>query len=155
LGVLGCQIVALDPSEPVRDLGAVVVRRLLGALVVVVLAGFVFSSASARPPRLLGPGERWLPVGDWTERFCAGGDLPGDVRLHGSPDEPRGAWMTFEDGSRKELVWTAGTSARFTPALEVIGPYGNVITSEGSRITSGCPVGDASVLFVGFQSPSP
>ena len=131
------------------------VRRLLGALVVVVLVGLVISSRSASPPRLLGPGERWLPVADWTGRLCAGGGFVGDVRLHGSPEDPRGAWITFKDGSRKELVWSAGTSARFTPELEVIGPNGNVIASEGSRITGGCPVGDASVLFVEVQAPDP
>ena len=64
--------------------------------------------------------------------------------------------MTFEeDGSRKELVWSAGTSARFAPELEVIGPDGKVIAGEGSLITGGCPLGDPDVLFVEFPTPSP
>ncbi len=63
--------------------------------------------------------------------------------------------MTFEDGSRKELVWLPGTSARFVPELEVIGPDGKVIAREGSLVTGGCPVGDPNVLFVEFQTPSP
>jgi hypothetical protein len=63
--------------------------------------------------------------------------------------------MTFEDGSRKELVWSAGTSARFVPELEVVGPDGKVIASEGSLVTGGCPVGDPNVLYVDFQTSSP
>ena len=136
-----------------RDVVAVVVRRLILALVVVVLAVFMFSLRSAPTTRLLGPGERWLPVADWSGRLCAGGGFVGDARLHGSPEDARGAWITFEDGSRKELVWSAGTSARFTPALEVIGPSGSVIASEGSIVTGGCPVGDPNVLYVEFQAP--
>lgn len=63
--------------------------------------------------------------------------------------------MTFEDGSRRELVWLAGTSARFAPELEVIGPDGVVIAHEGSLVTGGCPVDDPNVLYVEFQTPSP
>jgi hypothetical protein len=63
--------------------------------------------------------------------------------------------MTFENGSRRELVWLAGTSARFAPELEVVGPEGNVIAHEGSLVTGGCPVGDPNVLYVEFQTPSP
>ena len=129
-------------------------RRATGiaVLLVVVLAG---CGSGAPSTRLLGPGERWLPVADWSGRFCAGGGFIGDYRLHGSPDDPRGAWMTFEDGSRKELAWSAGTSARFVPELQVIGPDGKVIAEEGSLVTGGCPVGDANVLFVEFQTPGP
>ena len=104
-------------AEPV----AIVVRPLMSALLIVVLAG---CGSGAPTTRLLGPGERWLPVADWSGRFCAGGGFVGNHRLHGSPDDPRGAWMTIEDGSRRELVWLAGTSARFVPELEVIGPDG-------------------------------
>jgi hypothetical protein len=63
--------------------------------------------------------------------------------------------MTFEDGSRKELVWSAGTIARFAPELEVIGPDGKMIAGEGSLVTGGCPVGHPNVLYVEFQTPSP
>ena len=63
--------------------------------------------------------------------------------------------MTIEDGSRMELVWLAGTSARFAPELEVIGPDGKVIAGEGSLVTGGCPVGDPNDLYVEFQTPRP
>lgn len=63
--------------------------------------------------------------------------------------------MTLEDGSRKELAWSAGISARFVPELEVIGPDGKVIAGEGTLVTGGCPVGDPNVLYVEFQTPSP
>ena len=63
--------------------------------------------------------------------------------------------MTIEDGSRRELVWLAGTRARFAPELEVIGPDGKVIAGEGSLVTGGCPVGDPNVLYVEFQNQSP
>ena len=63
--------------------------------------------------------------------------------------------MTFEGGSRKELVWSTGTSARFEPELEVIGPDRKVIAGEGSLVTGGCPVGDPNVLYVEFENQSP
>ena len=55
--------------------------------------------------------------------------------------------MTFPDGSRRELSWPAGTSARFTPNLEVIGPAGQVIARKGSMVKGGCPTFERGILF--------
>ena len=139
---------------PLRDRDPVAVRLLTYALLMLALAGCGQTATSPVPTRSLGPGERWLPVANWTGRLCGGGGFVGDFRLHGSPDDPSTAWMTYPDGSRKELAWSPGTSARFIPALEVVGPDGNVIAREGSLVTGGCPVGDPNVLFVEFQTPS-
>jgi hypothetical protein len=89
--------------------------------------------------RALGAGEQWLrsipPTG-----ICAGGGAVVEIRLHGSPSDWRLAWLTLPDGSTRQLSWLAGTSARFTPDLEVIGPDGWVVAREGSLITGTCTV---------------
>jgi hypothetical protein len=82
-------------------LGNAVIRRGLSiALLVLGLTGCGSPEQSASPLRALGPGEQWLPVAHWGQSFlCAGGGYVGDFRLHGSPDDPRLAWMTWPEGS--------------------------------------------------------
>jgi hypothetical protein len=134
----------------------VIRRSISGVLLLVALAACGSPALSSVPIRALGPGERWLPVADWGgNMLCAGGGYVGDFRLHGSPDDPRLAWMNWGDGSRRELGWLPGTSARFTPNLEVIGADGQVIAREGSLVTGGCPTADTGVLFVDFTTPAP
>ena len=131
-------------------------RQLSCVLLVLALAGCGSPAPSAIATRLLGPGERWLPVANWGgTMLCAGTGYVGDFRLHGSPDDPRLAWMTWPDGSRRELGWLPGTSARFTPNLEVIGPDGQVIAHEGSQVTGGCHTGDTTVTFGDFTTQAP
>lgn len=38
-----------------------------------------------------------------------------------------------------ELLWPAGYSARFDPALELLDEHGRVIGREGDPIVGGCP----------------
>ena len=113
------------------SLWAVLVCAALGAC-----ASTSIPSASIRP---LGPGETWLrsipPSG-----LCAGGGTVGEVVLHGSPSDSLLVWLTMPDGKRRQLSWRPGTSARFAPTLEVIGPDGRVIAQEGSAITGTCAI---------------
>lgn len=130
------------------------VRRIGGILVLFVsLTGCGSPAPSAAPTRSLGPGEQWLGVVQWGGLLCGGAGFEGEFRIHGSPDDPHLVWMTWPDGSRRELVWSPGTSARFTPSLEVVGPGGNVIAREGTMPTGGCPVGDPRIFFVELELP--
>ena len=97
------------------------------------------------PPRALGPGEQWVPVELWqpvngVAVACGGVGFVGEFRLHGSPTDPSIVWMTQPDGSRAELAWPLGYSARFTPLLELLDDHGAVVGHEGSLLTGGCRV---------------
>lgn len=103
-------------------------------------------------PRPLGPGEQWLrsvPPG-----LCAGGGTTTEIRLHGSPSDSRVAWLQMPDGSRRELSWLPGTSARFTPDLEVIGPDGRLVAREGALITGTCTIGPDALVAEFGPAPS-
>jgi hypothetical protein len=114
---------------------------------------------AATPPRPLGPGERWLPVANWVvdgvHLLCAGTGLVGGFFVHGSPLDPRSAWMTIPDGSRRELAWPVGYSARFVPGLEVLDDTGRVIAREGSTVGGGCETPEHDVWSVDFRSDPP
>jgi len=77
----------------------------------------------------------------------------GDVRLHGSASDPRLAWLTGPDGTERPLSWRPGTSARFVPELEVIGPDGEVVAREGAAITGTCTI-TPDYLIAEFGPPS-
>ena len=132
-------------------------RALVGwAICVAVVAagcGVYGPTPVPSPSRSLGPGEVWLTVFDnhGGQLLCAGGGTIGDFQLHGSPTDPRIAWMTRPDGQDQALVWPLGTSARFDPDLEVIGPDGTVVAREGSHISGGC--GMANGFLAEFGEP--
>jgi hypothetical protein len=139
------------------------VNRLAALALAIVLAACSAigpGTALPTPSRALGPGERWLPVANWaddhgTPILCAGGGFVGGFFLRGSPEDPRMAWMRFPDGTRHELAWPIGYSARFDPALEVLDDRGHVIAREGSHIGGGCETADPDVWSVGFETGSP
>ncbi|MFN8620638.1 MAG: hypothetical protein U0869_07855 [Chloroflexota bacterium] len=104
--------------------------------------------------RALGPGERWLRVADIAD-VCRGTGLV-DATIHGSPDDPRLVWVEFRDGSRKEVAWPAGFSARFTPTLEVLDAIGRVVGVEGTEAIGQCPAKDHAMLVdLGPLRPAP
>jgi hypothetical protein len=115
---------------------------------------------SSKPPDPVQPLRarevRALPVANWTlpdgrRLLCAGGGHVGaDWTLHGSPDDPRSAWMIEPDGRRTELAFAPGWSARFTPRLEVLDATGAVIAREGSEITADCGTADPGVVYPEF-----
>jgi hypothetical protein len=111
-------------------------------------------SAGERP---LGPGEEWLPLANWMlpdggRLLCTGGGTIGDFEAHGSPDDPRIAWMTWPDGHRSELAFDPGWSARFVPGLELIDPSGSVAARDGTRISGICATAEPGVSRVEFDS---
>jgi len=140
-----------------------VIRRSFLSLVLVILLGscsaFQAGMPAPTPSRPLGPGERWLPVTNWTvdgtRLLCAGVGFVGGFVLHGSPLDPRGAWMTMPDGTRQELGWPLGTSARFVPGLELLDADGRLIAREGSNVDGGCPTPERGVWWVSFASDPP
>jgi hypothetical protein len=110
--------------------------------------------------RALGPGELWLPVfltmtADGVPIACAGTGFAQVVQLHGSATDPRLTWMTWADGTRRELVWPPGYSARFNPGLEVLDEAGNVVGREGAILSGGCPMPPGDGMWVEFASPRP
>lgn len=120
-------------------------KRIRGLTLFLVSLLTVSACASAGAPvatlsRALGPGEEWLPV-DTSDIACAGTGWPaGGGVLTGSPSDPRLAWMVY--GTRHELVWPVGYSARFTPKLEVLDARGRVVGHDGDRAIGGCEMGD-------------
>lgn len=70
---------------------------------------------------------------------CAGVGLVKAV-LTGDPSDPRLAWLQTPTG-RKDVVFPPGSSARFTPRLEVLDGNGKVVGREGDVIDGGCVTG--------------
>jgi hypothetical protein len=132
-------------------------RHAFGALLAaIVLLGCV-SRPVPTPTRPLGPGEAWLPIANWTlpdgsTLLCAGGGFVGDIRLRGAANDPRLAWMVYPDGSRTELSWPVGYSARFVPRLEVLDGAGRVVGRDGSLVTGGCSTQEPGVMYVELEN---
>jgi hypothetical protein len=147
----------LDQPWPIPDRWTTVTRRLPCLVLFLALIG-CSASASSGPSvavRPLGTGERWLQVADWTGTACGGTGLEGDYRIQGSPNDPHLAWTMDPDGTRRELAWSPGTSARFTPALEVVGPDGAVVAREGWLVVGSCAVGGTGYDVDEFATPPP
>ena len=63
--------------------------------------------------------------------------------------------MIRPDGTRTELVWPVGFSARFRPTLEILDDAGAVIAREGDLVTGGCPMAPGGEQWVSFETPAP
>jgi hypothetical protein len=107
------------------------------------------------------PSVRTLPSGDLalptinqlSYNICAG--VGADAVLHGSPTDPRIAWLESSTGSttprRMDVIWPAGYRARFAPSLEILDENGNVVLTDGAHITGLCSGGPPAVLEPPFQ----
>lgn len=131
--------------------------RYVALLVIAVSLAACGAKPAPTPSRALGAGERWLPVVNWGggNTLCAGAGFVGVFRLHGAADDPRLAWMIRPDGTRGELAWPVGFSARFSPTLEVLDERGRVVASEGSIVQGGCGTADPGVTLPDFATPVP
>ena len=60
--------------------------------------------------------------------------------LHGSPNDPRVAWLENKQGgqSRMEVTWPAGYRARFSPNIEILDENGNVVLRDGDAVGGAC-----------------
>ena len=130
----------------------------------VVLTALLVAACSVRPmatpQRSLGPGERWVPIASWTtpggqQVLCAGGGFAEAIRLRGSPDDPRLVWMVDAGGTRTELAWPVGYSARFTPQLELLDNSGRVVGRQGTLVVGGCQTADHGVMAVELENAPP
>ena len=80
-----------------------------------------------------------LPTTNWlASGLCAGVGL--DAVLHGSPTDPRIAWLENRLGgqTRMEVLWPAGYRARFNPGFEVLSETGSVVLREGDPVSGAC-----------------
>ena len=104
--------------------------------------GFVSVATGSFPPSprpSLSGGLFALPTTDWLAGgACAGVGL--EAVLHGSPNDPRVAWLEDKLGgqSRTEVTWPAGYRARFSPNIEVLDENGNVVLREGDAVGGAC-----------------
>jgi hypothetical protein len=71
-----------------------------------------------------------------------------DGTLHGDAADPRVAWLVV-DGTRNELVWPPGYTARFDPSLTVVDSDGRPVFQDGDRVSGAClsgSIGNVRVL---------
>jgi hypothetical protein len=132
----------------------------ISALALAVLVAACSSRPAATPQRSLGPGERRVPTVNLTtpegqQLLCAGGGFVEEVRLRGSPDDPRLVWMVDRDGARTDLAWPVGYSAPFTPDLELLDNSGRVVGRQGSLVVGGCETADPGVMWVDLENSPP
>lgn len=128
-------------------------RLFAAAVLVAALAACTSAPPAATPPRALGAGEQWVPVANWYVPgvgtiLCAGVGFIGEYRLHGSFADSRLVWMTDPHGSRIELAWPNGYSARFSPKLELLDERSRLVGGEGSLISGGCDTPQPGVMSV-------
>ncbi len=64
-----------------------------------------------------------------------------NVTLFGDAADPRVTWLVRDDGSRQDIIWPPGFTARFSPKLEVLDASGSVVFRGGDRIDGGCTAG--------------
>lgn len=105
--------------------------RLLLALATLVLACSAEPIPTPPPATpffadtILLPGWTPLPVEPGILDVCGG--VGRDAILRGDPSDPRVTWLQeVSTGWRIDIIWPAGTAARFAPRLEVISPLGDV-----------------------------
>lgn len=113
--------------------------------------GFVSGATGSFPPSprpSLSGGLYPLPTTNWLAGGICGGVGLGAV-LHGSPTDPRVAWIGNMLGvpSRVDVVWPAGYRARFEPSLEVLDEQGNVVMREGDAVTGACVTAGGALLL--------
>jgi hypothetical protein len=149
-GIAATRIALRGQDEPdarmpaFRHARAIVVATVVASLLVV---GF------GLPVR---PNEYALPTGlpAWLPTACGGVGL--DAVVRGSPNDPRIAWLenhlAMPQGvpttPRLEATWPAGYRARFTPKLEILDNWGNVVLREGDAVTGTCSAGDSPSYYL-------
>jgi len=118
--------------------------------------GFVSEATGSFPPSprpSLSGGLFALPTTNWLARGACGG-VGLDAVLHGSPTDPRVAWLVNNLGGppRMEVLWPAGYRARFNPNLEVLDEHGNVVQRVGDAVTGAC-VSNADTGMLYLEPP--
>jgi hypothetical protein len=77
---------------------------------------------------------------------CRGVGLDG-YQLAGSPTDARVAWLVLVGrGVRRDVVWSAGYHAEFTPRLVIVDGSGKTVMKEGDAVKGGCVTGAGGML---------
>ena len=82
-----------------------------------------------------------LPTADWSG-VCGGTGI--EASLRGDPRDPELTWLEprtgfeFDEPGRRHVVWPAGFSARFSPALEIVDEADEVVMREGDPVEGIC-----------------
>ena len=132
-----------------KAIAAVAVAVAVAVAASLVVAGF------GLPIR---PGEYALqaePVPLWQGYACAGVGLVSTV-VRGSPNDPHVAWLEQSIAApglavvtqRIEAIWPQGYRARFTPKLEVLDGWGNVVLRDGDTVSGTCGPSDGGYFLV-------
>jgi hypothetical protein len=129
------------------NLGAATGIALAGTLVVVatmVIAGGLreqgvggpLSAGPVATPRVVTVAVPHVIAGDPdTQTICNDMLLVG--RLRGAEADPRAVWVENPSGTRVDLAWPAGFSARFAPGLELADARGAVVARGGDEVRLG------------------
>lgn len=73
--------------------------------------------------------------------------------IQGSEQDPRHAWVLTESGSRVEVSWPAGFTARFAPSLEVLAPDDRVVAKEADEVHLGGSYDEDGGVFNVCRTP--
>lgn len=124
-----------------------------------IVAAFVLGSLALGLIGLpMRPGERAVPAGGWSPEWlgfgCAGVGL--DAVVRGDAQDPKVVWLESQlsgpevpAGQRVDVVWPFGYRARFTPNLELLDSWGNVVLRAGDRVSESCGgVGEDNLLHM-------
>jgi hypothetical protein len=86
----------------------------------------------------LRPSEYALPTNGALPWLTMCGGVGLDAVVRGNPSDPRVAWLENRGGGNEEATWPAGYRARFTPKLEILDGWGNVVLREGDHVSGSC-----------------
>lgn len=100
------------------------------------------SSPETMDPSAIAPGSRPLPTAVEQDAVVGCAEVLVPSTLHGSPADSHVTWLVDFDNNRIEIIWPDGYSARFAPALEVLGPSGAPVLREGDFVGGSCEIGD-------------
>jgi hypothetical protein len=126
--------------------GTSVRSQVLGVVVLLVAGCSTTPPSSPTPPSPpSSPALHTVDVSD-PGYACAGVGLV-DATLHGSPTDPRVAWIDLHGFGQRAALFPTGYSARFDPSLEVLDTSGNVKFREGDKIDGACGASDGGMLI--------
>jgi len=116
--------------------------RCVGAVLALALT-LLACNATPRAAPTNAAGNLLLPTID-AGQACAG--VGTEAVLTGDPNDPRVAWL-MASGTRVDVVFPSGFTARFTPALEVLNASGAVVGRAGDRIDGYCVTAGAPLVL--------
>jgi hypothetical protein len=134
-----------------REFGRRFLIRTLGVTLLGVALIAVIGCAGVDPvasPTALGEIRALSHVADPDStgpRICDTALLQGT--LTGDRDDPRIAWIVAAGGSRVDVSWPNGLSARFAPGLEIVTADGSVLIRGGDLVRLGGGVGPDGSVF--------